>query len=69
MSNHKVVMQLSNNEEQLMNHLWELRPFYMKDLIDQYTEPKPAQTTIATVLERIEYKGYLSYKLCPRRTF
>jgi len=43
-------MQLSNSEEQLMNHLWNLGPAFMKDLITQYDDPKPAQTTIAAYL-------------------
>lgn len=54
-------MQLSNSEEQLMNHLWNLGPAYMKDLITQYDDPKPAQTTIATLLKRMQDKGYIDY--------
>lgn len=54
-------MQLSNSEEQLMNHLWNLGPAYMKDLIQQYDDPKPAQTTIATLLKRMQDKGYIDY--------
>jgi len=54
-------MQLSNSEEQLMNFLWDLGPSYMKDLIQQYADPKPAQTTIATLLKRIQDKGYIDY--------
>ena len=54
-------MQLSKSEEQLMNYLWELDRAYMKDLILQYTDPKPAQTTIATLLKRMYEKGYIDY--------
>ena len=54
-------MQLSNSEEQLMNHLWNLGPALMKDLIQQYDDPKPAQTTIATLLKRMQDKGYIDY--------
>jgi len=34
----------------------------MKDLINQYDEPKPATTTIATLLKRMRDKGYIDYK-------
>ena len=44
-----------------MRHLWDLDKAYMKDLIDQYDEPKPANTTIATLLKRMQEKGYVAY--------
>ncbi|MEE9364216.1 MAG: BlaI/MecI/CopY family transcriptional regulator [Cellulophaga sp.] len=56
-------MQLSKTEEDLMNHLWKLEKAFMKDLLDSYTEPKPATTTIATLLKRMNDKGFISYKL------
>ena len=34
----------------------------MKDLIEQYDEPKPATTTIATLLKRMTDKGFVDYK-------
>lgn len=54
---------MSNTEEQLMQHLWKLKKAFMKDLIEEYEEPKPAQTTIATLLKRIKDKGYIDYKV------
>lgn len=55
-------MQLSNSEEQLMQHLWKLKQAFMKDLLEQYPEPKPATTTVATLLKRMNDKGYIAYK-------
>jgi len=55
-------MKLSKTEEQLMRHLWKLERGFMKDLIDQYDNPKPASTTIATLLKRIKDKGFINYK-------
>ena len=54
-------MQLSNSEEQLMEHLWRLEKAYMSDLLDQFEDPKPASTTIATLLKRMQDKGFVSY--------
>jgi BlaI family penicillinase repressor len=55
-------MQLSKTEEQLMQHLWKLEKAFMKDLLNIYPEPKPATTTIATLLKRMIGKGFVNYK-------
>ena len=56
-------MQLSKTEEDLMNHLWKLEKGFMKDLLDSYPEPKPATTTVATLLKRMTDKGFIAYNL------
>jgi predicted transcriptional regulator len=56
-------MQLSKTEEELMNYLWKLEKAFMKDLLDRYPEPKPANTTVATLLKRMTDKGFVAYKL------
>ena len=56
-------MNLSNSEEELMNYLWKLERAFMKDILDSYPEPKPATTTVATLLKRIKDKGFIDYKL------
>ena len=58
-----VEMQLSNAEEELMNYLWKLETAFMKDLLEAYPEPKPATTTVATLLKRMADKGFIAYKL------
>lgn len=55
-------MKLSKTEEELMNNLWKLEKAFMKDLLDAYPEPKPANTTIATLLKRMADKGFVAYK-------
>jgi BlaI family penicillinase repressor len=54
-------MQLSNSEEQLMEHLWQLEKAFMKDLLDAYPKPKPATTTVATLLKRMIDKKFVAY--------
>ena len=54
-------MQLSNSEEQLMQVLWKKKRAFMKDLIDAYDDPKPATTTIATLLKRMQDKNFVDY--------
>lgn len=53
--------QLSNSEEQLMEHLWKLEKAFMKDLLEAYQEPKPATTTVATLLKRMIDKKFVAY--------
>jgi len=56
-------MQLSKTEEQLMELIWQLEPVFFKDFIDQMPEPKPAATTVATLLKRMQDKGFIGYRL------
>lgn len=54
-------MELSKTEQQLMNHLWKLEKAFMKDLLAAFPEPKPATTTVATLLKRMQDKGFVGY--------
>jgi BlaI family penicillinase repressor len=54
-------MQLSNSEEQLMQILWKQEKALMKDLIEAYPDPKPATTTVATLLKRMQDKKFVDY--------
>jgi len=56
-------MKLSRSEEQLMELIWQQEKVFMKDIIDLYPEPKPASTTIATLLKRMQDKGFVGYEL------
>ncbi|SOD93707.1 BlaI/MecI/CopY family transcriptional regulator [Spirosoma fluviale] len=55
-------MKLSAAEETLMQHLWKREKAFMKDLLDDYDDPKPAVTTVATLLKRVIDKGFVSYR-------
>ena len=56
-------MQLSKSEEQVMQYLWKRNKAFMKDLLSDFPEPKPATTTVATLLKRMADKGFIHYKL------
>jgi BlaI family transcriptional regulator, penicillinase repressor len=55
-------MKLTETEETLMKHIWHLEKAFMKDLLDAFPEPKPAPTTVATLLKRMIDKGFVAYK-------
>lgn len=56
-------MQLSKTEEQLMEYLWKLEKAFLKDLIEAFPEPRPATTTVATLLKRMQDKEFVGYNL------
>ena len=53
---------LTKAEEQLMQFLWEKRTAFTKDLIEAYPDPKPASTTVLTLLKRMQEKGFVGFK-------
>ncbi|NDV59425.1 BlaI/MecI/CopY family transcriptional regulator [Bacteroides sp. 519] len=55
-------MKLSKTEEQLMEYIWSSGKVFMKDIIEYYPDPKPAASTIATLLKRMQDKGYIGYE-------
>ncbi|HUH27290.1 BlaI/MecI/CopY family transcriptional regulator [Gelidibacter sp.] len=56
-------MELTKTEEDLMNHLWKMEKAFMKDLLEAYPDPKPAPSTVATLLKRMHDKHFVGYTL------
>jgi predicted transcriptional regulator len=52
---------LTDTEEQVMKYIWRIEKGYMKDILDEFPEPKPAATTLATLLKRMIDKGYVAF--------
>ena len=46
-----------------MSLIWQMGKAYMKDLMEAYPEPKPAPTTLATLLKRLTEKGAIAFHL------
>ena len=55
-------MHLTNAEEQIMKLLWRLDRAFIRDLLNEFPDPKPAPTTVITLLKRMIDKGFVSYK-------
>ena len=56
------IKQLNKTELQIMKYLWILKKGFMKDIVEQFPEPKPAYTTISTLLKRMCDKDYISFE-------
>lgn len=56
-------MKLTKTEEIVMEIIWKEGKAFMKDILDHYPEPKPAPSTVATLLKRMQQKGFVGFTL------
>jgi len=55
---------LTRAEEEIMRILWQLERAFVKDILAEMPEPKPAYNTVSTIiriLEKKEVVGYTAY--------
>ena len=55
------IKELTRAEEQLMQILWQLEKGYVKDIIEELPEPKPAYNTVSTIIRILETKGFVDH--------
>ena len=55
------IKELTRAEEQLMQVLWQLEKGFVKDVIEQLPEPKPAYNTVSTIIRILETKGFVDH--------
>lgn len=53
--------ELTKAEEQVMQFLWKVNKGFLKDIVDQFPVPKPAYTTVSTVIRVLVKKGFIGY--------
>lgn len=56
------MQELTKAEESVMLVLWELKKAFIKDVLEQMEEPKPAYTTVSTIVRILEQKGFVAHK-------
>lgn len=54
--------ELTKAEEQVMQIIWKLEKAFLKEIVDEFPEPKPAYTTISTVIRVLVKKEFLSFE-------
>lgn len=54
--------QLTKAEEDIMHVLWELKKANVKQIIEEFPEPKPAYNTVSTIVRILESKGFVDYE-------
>jgi BlaI family transcriptional regulator, penicillinase repressor len=53
--------ELTKAEEQVMQYLWSVQKGFLKDIVDRFPRPKPAYTTISTVIRVLVRKGFIGF--------
>ncbi|MDR1611072.1 MAG: BlaI/MecI/CopY family transcriptional regulator [Candidatus Symbiothrix sp.] len=56
------MIQLTKAEEQVMQIVWELGQTTVQQALEKFEQPKPARTTVATVLSILENKGFVRHE-------
>jgi len=54
--------ELTKAEEEVMQKLWKLEKAFVKELLTEFNEPKPAYNTISTITRILEKKGFVGFK-------
>ena len=54
--------QLTKAEEQIMHVLWDLEESSVKEIIEKLPIPKPAYSTVSTIIRILETKEFVGHK-------
>ena len=54
--------ELTKAEEQIMQVLWKLEKAFVKDIIAELPEPKPAYNTVSTIVRILQEKGFVDHE-------
>ena len=57
-----LMKELTKAEEQIMQILWDLEKGFVKDVLEQFPEPKPAYNTVSTICRILVKKGFLDHR-------
>lgn len=53
--------ELTKAEEQVMQYIWKLEKAFLKDIFEEFPDPKPAYTTISTVIRVLVKKRFVDF--------
>lgn len=53
-------LSLTKAEEKAMKILWSIKKGLIRDVVNEYDDPKPAYTTVATIFKILEKKGFVA---------
>jgi BlaI family penicillinase repressor len=54
--------ELTKAEEQVMQILWKLGKGFLKDIVEKFPTPRPAYTTVSTVIRVLVKKKFIGFK-------
>ncbi len=56
------MVELTKAEEQIMCVFWKIGPAFVKEVIEELPEPKPAYNTVSTIVRILEKKKVVGYE-------
>lgn len=56
------MIKLSQKEEEVLEHIWQLGECTPRDVLQRYPEPQPLLNGIQNVFQSLERKGYLDHR-------
>ena len=56
------IRELTKAEEEIMRVLWQLQKGFVKDVLTELPEPKPAYNTVSTIIRILEKKELVGYR-------
>ncbi|OKL39921.1 BlaI/MecI/CopY family transcriptional regulator [Pontibacter flavimaris] len=54
--------ELTKAEEEIMQVLWKLERAFVRDILEELPEPKPAYNTVSTIVRILEAKGFVDHE-------
>jgi predicted transcriptional regulator len=60
------IKELTKAEKEVMQVLWRLRKGFIKDILEKFPEPRPAYSTVSTIIRILQDKGFVSYRVYGR---
>ncbi|MCO6501072.1 MAG: BlaI/MecI/CopY family transcriptional regulator [Vicingus serpentipes] len=55
------MIELTKGEEQIMLIIWQKKQCFVKEIVAELPEPKPAYNTVSTIVRILEKKNFVGY--------
>ncbi len=56
------IKELTKAEEEVMQILWRLKKAFIKEILERFDEPRPAYSTVSTIIRILQEKGFVNYR-------
>jgi len=56
------IKELTKAEEEVMQILWRLKKAFIKEILEKFDEPRPAYSTVSTIIRILQNKGFVNYR-------
>ena len=56
------IKELTRAEEEIMQILWKLKKAFIKEILEKFDDPKPAYSTVSTIIRILQDKGFVNYR-------